>query len=87
MLTRSGAGKPFPWSWIDAIQYYGLKLTYDKEETIMMIDHAILGLLSWKPLTGYDVKRVMQDSPFLYWSGKPDLQGACEAARKRICDK
>ena len=24
----------------------------------MMIDHAILGLLSWKPLTGYDVKRV-----------------------------
>ena len=35
----------------------------------MMIDYAILGLLSWKPLTGYDVKRVMQDSPFLYWSG------------------
>ena len=53
----------------------------------MQIDYAILGLLSWKPLTGYDVKRVMQDSPFLYWSGKPDLQGACEAARKRLCDK
>ena len=35
----------------------------------MMIDYAILGLLSWKSLTGYDVKRVMQDSPFLYWSG------------------
>ena len=35
----------------------------------MQIDYAILGLLSWKPLTGYDVKRVMQDSPFLYWSG------------------
>ena len=35
----------------------------------MIIDYAILGLLSWKPLTGYDVKRVMQDSPFLYWSG------------------
>lgn len=36
---------------------------------MMIIDYAILGLLSWKPLTGYDVKRVMQDSPFLYWSG------------------
>ena len=35
----------------------------------MMIDYAILGLLSWKPLTGYDVKRMMQDSPSLYWSG------------------
>ena len=35
----------------------------------MTIDYAILGLLSWKPLTGYDVKRVMQESPFLYWSG------------------
>lgn len=35
----------------------------------MTIEYAILGLLSWKPLTGYDVKRVMQDTPFLYWSG------------------
>lgn len=35
----------------------------------MIIDYAILGLLSWKPLTGYDVKRVMQGSSFLYWSG------------------
>lgn len=35
----------------------------------MLINHAILGLLSYKPLTGYDLKRIMQDSPFMYWSG------------------
>lgn len=35
----------------------------------MSIQHAILGILSVRPLTGYDVKKVMQDSPFMYWSG------------------
>jgi len=35
----------------------------------MLIGHAILGLLSVKPLTGYDIKKIMRESPFLYWSG------------------
>lgn len=35
----------------------------------MNIQHAMLGLLRNKPLTGYDMKKAMQNSPFLYWSG------------------
>lgn len=35
----------------------------------MSIQYAILGLLSWKPSTGYDLKKVFEDSPYLYWSG------------------
>lgn len=35
----------------------------------MTIDYAILGMLSWQQLTGYDIKKIIQDSPFLYWSG------------------
>lgn len=35
----------------------------------MSINHAILGMLSFKPLTGYDLKKIMQDSSFMYWSG------------------
>ncbi len=35
----------------------------------MTIDYAILGMLSWKPMTGYDMKRIIQESPIMYWSG------------------
>ncbi len=35
----------------------------------MSINHAILGILSCKPLTGYDLKKIIQESPFMYWSG------------------
>ncbi|WP_195431118.1 helix-turn-helix transcriptional regulator [Clostridium sp. D46t1_190503_E9] len=35
----------------------------------MTIDYAILGMLSWQPLTGYDIKKIIQESPFFYWSG------------------
>jgi len=35
----------------------------------MSLNHAILGLLSREPLTGYDIKKIMQNTPFLYWSG------------------
>jgi PadR family transcriptional regulator, regulatory protein AphA len=34
-----------------------------------MIEYAILGLLSWKPLSGYDLKKIMSDSSLFYWSG------------------
>jgi PadR family transcriptional regulator, regulatory protein AphA len=30
---------------------------------------AILGLLSWKPSSGYDLKRIISDSEVFYWSG------------------
>lgn len=29
----------------------------------------ILGLLSWKPASGYDLKRVISESDLFYWSG------------------
>lgn len=35
----------------------------------MTIDYALLGMLSWKPLSGYDMKRMIQNSPVMYWSG------------------
>jgi DNA-binding PadR family transcriptional regulator len=35
----------------------------------MSIYHAILGMLSYKPLTGYDLKKIMQESSFMHWSG------------------
>jgi DNA-binding PadR family transcriptional regulator len=35
----------------------------------MSIKFTILGFLSWKPLTGYDLKKLIADSPILPWSG------------------
>lgn len=35
----------------------------------MSIQLAILGILSWKPSTGYELKKIFEDSTFMYWSG------------------
>lgn len=35
----------------------------------MTIHYAILGMLSYQPMTGYDLKKKMQDSTFMHWSG------------------
>jgi PadR family transcriptional regulator AphA len=35
----------------------------------MSIEHAMLGLLSLRPLTGYDLKKMFAGSVALYWSG------------------
>ena len=35
----------------------------------MTIQYAMLGLLSWEPMTGYDLKKRFADSDALYWSG------------------
>ncbi len=35
----------------------------------MSIEFAILGLLSWRSMTGYDIKKMFAGSPVLYWSG------------------
>jgi DNA-binding PadR family transcriptional regulator len=35
----------------------------------MSINHVILGLLSREPLSGYEIKKIVQNSPFMHWSG------------------
>jgi DNA-binding PadR family transcriptional regulator len=35
----------------------------------LTLAYAILGLLSWRPLSGYDLKKLFTDSDILYWSG------------------
>lgn len=35
----------------------------------MSIKHAILGLLSWKPSTGYELKKIFEGSSTMHWSG------------------
>lgn len=35
----------------------------------MSINDAVLGILSYKPMTGYDLKKIIQHSSFMYWSG------------------
>ena len=35
----------------------------------MELRHTILGLLSWKPASGYDLKRIISESEIFYWSG------------------
>jgi PadR family transcriptional regulator, regulatory protein AphA len=35
----------------------------------MIIQYAILGLLSWQPFSGYDLKKIISDSTVFYWSG------------------
>jgi PadR family transcriptional regulator, regulatory protein AphA len=35
----------------------------------MSIKYAILGLLSWKPSTGYEIKKIFEESSIMYWSG------------------
>ncbi|MFZ5643814.1 MAG: DUF4180 domain-containing protein [Bacillota bacterium] len=35
----------------------------------MSINYAILGILSYRPMTGYDIKKIIQDSAFMHWSG------------------
>jgi PadR family transcriptional regulator, regulatory protein AphA len=35
----------------------------------MSIEHAMLGLLSLNPLSGYDIKKMFEGSVALYWSG------------------
>jgi DNA-binding PadR family transcriptional regulator len=35
----------------------------------MSLNYAILGILSYKSMTGYDLKKIIQDSAFMHWSG------------------
>jgi DNA-binding PadR family transcriptional regulator len=48
-----------------------LLLTYvnKREVQSMSIEYAILGILSWRPSTGYELKKIFEDSSFMYWTG------------------
>lgn len=35
----------------------------------MSINHAILGMLSYRSMTGYDLKKLIQEASFMHWSG------------------
>ena len=35
----------------------------------MSLNFAVLGILSYKSMTGYDLKKIIQDSTFMHWSG------------------
>lgn len=35
----------------------------------MSLNHVILGLLHREPLTGYEIKKIVQNTPFMHWSG------------------
>lgn len=35
----------------------------------MSLQHTILGFLSWRPLTGYDLKKLFAETEFIPWSG------------------
>jgi DNA-binding PadR family transcriptional regulator len=35
----------------------------------MSIEYAILGILSWRSSTGYELKKIFEDSSFMYWTG------------------
>jgi len=35
----------------------------------MVLKYAILSFLSWRPLTGYELKKMFSESIFIYWSG------------------
>jgi PadR family transcriptional regulator AphA len=45
-------------------------LTYVWEgELAMSFKHTLLGLLNVEPLSGYDIKKIVEKTPFMYWSG------------------
>lgn len=35
----------------------------------MSLNHVILGLLNRAPMTGYEIKKIIQSAPYMYWSG------------------
>lgn len=39
------------------------------KEALVSVRYAILGLLSWRSFSGYDIKKAFADSTALYWSG------------------
>lgn len=46
----------------------------------MALNHVILGLLNREPATGYELKKIIQNTLFMYWSGNNNqIYKACAA--------
>ncbi len=57
---------------VDNYYYHMLILTYDNSNQKvydMSIKYAILGFLSWKSATGYELKKLFEESSSMHWSG------------------
>src|SRR4030042_2688466 len=39
----------------------------------MSIEYAILGMLDWRPMSGYDIKKIFTEPTALYWSDNNNL--------------
>jgi len=39
----------------------------------MSIEYAILGMLDWRPMSGYDIKKIFAEPTALYWSDNNNL--------------
>lgn len=52
----------------------------------MSLNHSILGLLNIQPMAGYDLKKIMQDSPFMHWSGNNNqiYKALTELSREKL---
>jgi DNA-binding PadR family transcriptional regulator len=67
-----------------------LLLTYHLwGEIIMTINFAVLGILSYQPMSGYDLKKIMQDSVYMHWSGNNNqiYKALLELLERRSGDK
>jgi PadR family transcriptional regulator, regulatory protein AphA len=42
---------------------------FSVKEKELEIKYALLGFLSWHPFSGYDLKKMMENSDLFYWSG------------------
>lgn len=52
------------------ITYVIVNICYSRKKGfIMSLNHVILGLLKRESLTGYEIKKIIQNTPFMYWSG------------------
>ncbi len=55
----------------------------------MTINFAVLGILSYQPMSGYDLKKIMQDSVYMHWSGNNNqiYKALLELLERRSGDK
>jgi PadR family transcriptional regulator AphA len=69
--TRVGDSAPLRFSRrADFTPFLMLILTYDRKgEVVMSFKHTILGLLNNESLSGYEIKKIIEKTPFMYWSG------------------
>jgi PadR family transcriptional regulator, regulatory protein AphA len=63
-LNSPGLTRPFYYVIINIVYHYLI------EEVLKMdVKYALLGFLSWRSFTGYELKKTLADSLIFYWSG------------------